>query len=46
MVRGVWVGDPKTPVSFEEVFRELLDIVAERNPDFYEVVDGKLEKAT
>ncbi len=40
------VGDPKTPVSFEEVFRELLDIVAERNPDFYEVVDGKLEKAT
>jgi hypothetical protein len=40
------VGDPKTTVSLEEVFRELLELVAERNPDFYEVVDGRLEKAT
>jgi len=40
------VGDPKTAVSLDEVFRELLDIVVERNSDFYEIVDGKLEKAT
>lgn len=40
------VGDPKASVSLDDVFRELLDIVAERNPDFYEVVDGKLGKAT
>ncbi|SPE39275.1 conserved hypothetical protein [Candidatus Sulfopaludibacter sp. SbA3] len=40
------IGDPKTPISLEDAFGELLEIVAERNPDFYEVVDGKLEKAT
>jgi hypothetical protein len=40
------VGDPKAPISLDEIFGELLDIVVERNPDFYEVVDGKLEKAT
>jgi hypothetical protein len=40
------VGDPKAPVSLGEAFAELLEIVVERNPDFYEVVDGKLEKAT
>jgi hypothetical protein len=40
------VGDPKAPVSLEEVFSELMEIVVERNPDFYELVDGKLEKAT
>jgi hypothetical protein len=39
------VGDPPK-VSLEEVFHELLEIVAERNPDFYEIVDGKLAKAT
>ena len=27
------------------LFNELLDLIAERNPDFYEVVDGKLETA-
>ncbi|MCL5742618.1 MAG: hypothetical protein M1541_01635 [Acidobacteria bacterium] len=39
------VGDPKNPIPLETAFNELLELVAERNPDFYEVVDGKLEKA-
>jgi hypothetical protein len=40
------VGDPNAAVTLDDVFAELLEIIAERNPDFYEVVDGKLEKAT
>jgi hypothetical protein len=40
------VGDAKSPISLEDAFNELLGLVAERNPDFYEVVDGKLGRAT
>jgi hypothetical protein len=39
------VGEPTTPVSLEAVFSDLLALIAERNPDFYEVIDGRLEVA-
>jgi hypothetical protein len=38
------VGFPAKPLTFEEVMAELIRQVAERNPDFYEVQDGKLVK--
>ena len=38
------VGDPATPVKLEAVFDELIGVVATRNPDFYEAVDGQLVK--
>lgn len=37
-------GDPETPISIEEIFDELVDLVAERNNDFYEEKDGKLHR--
>jgi hypothetical protein len=38
-------GDPTKPVSLDAVFAELLGLVAERDPDFYEVVGGSLRRA-
>lgn len=40
------VLDPNNAITLDQAFAELLDIIAERDPDFYEVIDGKLEKAT
>lgn len=39
------VGDPQNVISLETAFNDVMDLIAERNPDFYEVVDGKLETA-
>lgn len=36
------VGKPDKPLTFEEIIAELLRQIAERNPDFYDVIDGKL----
>jgi hypothetical protein len=36
------VGNPGKPLTFEEIIAELLRQIAERNPDFYDVIDGKL----
>lgn len=36
------VGNPDQPIKIDKILTELLMLVAERNPDFYEVVDGKL----
>jgi len=35
------VGQPETPIPLEAVFDRLIEMVAERNFDFYEVVPGK-----
>jgi hypothetical protein len=40
------VGDPATAISLEQIFDELLSLVAARNPDFYEYIGGVLQKAT
>lgn len=38
------VGESSVPVELEAVFDELIALVATRNPDFYEAVDGELKK--
>jgi hypothetical protein len=45
-VRAFKVGEPDTPVLLANVVDELLTLVAERNPDFYECVDGQLVRAS
>ena len=35
-------GNPKKPVALSKAFDDLIEIIAQRNPDFYEVVDGEL----
>ena len=37
-------GDPDNPISIEEIFDEMVDVVAERNNDFYEDKDGELNR--
>jgi hypothetical protein len=40
------VGDPETELSFEAAFDDLLQLVAARNPDFYEYQNGRLMAAS
>lgn len=40
------VGEPDTPVTLDDAFTDLLNVVATRNPDFYELDDNGLRKAT
>ena len=37
------VGHPKAGIALGVDFDELMDLVAERNPDFYESVGGDLQ---
>lgn len=39
------VGKPGDVVPLEQIVNDLLKLVAERNPDFYEYLDGKLRRA-
>ena len=40
------VGRPEEPISLSDAFTDLVGLVAERNPDFYDVdVDGNLIKS-
>lgn len=43
-VEAFEVGKPDQPVPLEQVLDDLLNLVAERNPDFYEYDDGRLLK--
>lgn len=38
------VGAPNEPVSLDDVIDDALGLVADRNPDFYEVRGGRLER--
>jgi hypothetical protein len=38
-------GNPQKPVAFQDVIAEALELVAGRNPDFYEVVGGSIRRA-
>ena len=40
------VGKPTQPVALDNIFNGLTDLVAERNPDFYEATDGTLSRAS
>ena len=37
-------GDPETPVPWDDVFHDIVRLVAERTPDTYENVDGRIRK--
>ena len=39
------VGKPDVAVSLEAIFTGFTELVAERNPDFYEALDGRLSRA-
>jgi hypothetical protein len=39
------VGDPHTPITLEDAFDQLIELIAERNYDFYEAVNGNLVSA-
>ncbi|MEI8395746.1 MAG: hypothetical protein WCF85_13470 [Rhodospirillaceae bacterium] len=39
------VGKSGAEISLDEIFSGLTDLVAERNPDFYESLDGRLSRA-
>lgn len=45
-VRAFRVGDAVNPVTLEDMVSELLQLVALRNPDFYEFVGGNLVRAS
>lgn len=38
------VGEPKQPISLDDAFGEALHLVADRNPDFFDVLDGRIER--
>lgn len=46
-IRAFGVGDPETEIPFNQLLDDLIELVAERNPDFYEFddVDGRLVRA-
>jgi len=45
-VKTYAVGNPSHVLNLETVFDELLALVAERNPDFYECTHGTLQKVS
>ncbi|HMK90357.1 MAG TPA: hypothetical protein VK446_12085 [Methylocystis sp.] len=45
-VRAQLVGSAATQISMDHIMEELLSLVAERNPDFYELYDGSLRPVT
>lgn len=45
-VRAYEVGDPTTAIPLAAIFDTLVRLVAERNPDFYDVADGNLVAAS
>jgi len=45
-VRAFEVGKPEAELELSAIIDELLTLVAERNPDFYEFLDGRLRRAT
>jgi hypothetical protein len=45
-VRAFAVGAPAKEIPLDDIFNDLLKLVAERNPDFYEYFEGSLRRAT
>ena len=44
-LRPFAVGTPDVQLNFSDIIDDLLQLVSQRNPDFYEFIDGKLRKA-
>lgn len=45
-IRAYEVGKPDRVIAMDSIMEELLTIVAERNPDFYEIEGGNLRSST
>jgi hypothetical protein len=45
-LRAYAVGDPAKEIPLAEIIDDMLKLVAQRNPDFYEFVDGNLVRAS
>jgi hypothetical protein len=45
-LRAFAVGDPAKEVPLADIIDDMLKLVAQRNPDFYEFVDGNLVRAS
>jgi hypothetical protein len=45
-LRPFAVGDAANELTMSDIIDDLLKLVAERNPDFYEFMDGKLDDVT
>lgn len=45
-VRAYAVGEPEKEIPLGDVLDDLLRLVAQRNPDFYEFLDGRLKRAS
>lgn len=43
-VEAFRVGDPVNRISLDAALDELIELTAQRNPDFYEFTDGRLKK--
>ncbi|MEO8122967.1 MAG: hypothetical protein ABI633_02860 [Burkholderiales bacterium] len=46
VLRPFAVGQPEIELTFNEIIDDMLELVSQRNPDFYEFVDGKLMSAS
>lgn len=45
-LRAFAVGDPAKEIPLADIIDDMLKLVAQRNPDFYEFVDGNLVRAS
>jgi len=45
-LRAFAVGDPVNEVAMSDIIDDVLKLAAQRNPDFYEFVDGNLTRAS
>lgn len=45
-LRPFAVGDPNTQLTLSDILDDVLQLVAQRNPDFYEYTNGALQRAS
>ncbi len=46
LLRAWEVGHPNREIALDDIFAGLAELVSERNPDFYEALDGRLVRAS
>ena len=44
IIRAYEVGSPDREIGLDSIVNELINIIVDRNPDFYEYIDGKIRK--
>ena len=46
VLRPFAVGQPEIELTFNQIIDDMLKLASQRNPDFYEFVDGELMRAS